>query len=183
MTFSSGFLSLEQFACAGSHDADAARGRCLGATIELGREALRLGVAQRVAFVRWHVHGDPEFLERWALALDDDRVLDPTAAQIDGDPTPLRRRDEHPANDVSPKRYPVDRLVPLLGARAPAHGWRYSRRQIWRLHQGLFRHDMRSALRTGSVREFVEACRRWRGPPSDCRWTPPSSARSGARRG
>jgi hypothetical protein len=36
---------------------------------------------QRVAFARWHVRSPPEFLEHRALALDDERVLDATAAR------------------------------------------------------------------------------------------------------
>ncbi len=159
MTFSSGFLSLEQFAYEHARDAQDARGRCLDATVELGREALRLGVSQRVAFVRWHVVNDPEFMEHWALALDDGRVIDPTAAQVDGDPRALRRMDEYPANYLSPRHYPVDGLVPLMEAQGPAHGLRYSRRQMWFLHRWLFRHDTRAAVRARSARDLADAGR------------------------
>lgn len=158
VTFSSAFLSLEQFAAAGVRDVDGARGRCLDATVELGREALRLGFAQRVAFVRWHVRNDPEFLEHWALALDDGRVIDPTAAQVDGDPRALRRMDEYPANYVSPRRYPVDGLMPVLATPDAASGWRYSRGQMWSLHRWMFRHDAREALLAASPRDLAQAC-------------------------
>lgn len=157
MTLSSGFLSLEQYAAA-CGDSQQVRGRCLDATLLLGREALRLGVAQRVAFVRWHVRNDPDFLEHWALVLDDDRVIDATAAQVDGDPRALRRMDEYPANYVSPRRYPVEGLVPLLDTGETAQGWRFSRRQIWSLHHWLFRHDARLALGQRSPRDLVGAC-------------------------
>ena len=159
VTLSSGILSLEQFASADCRDAESARGRCLDATVELGREALRLGVAQQVAFVRWHVLNDPDFMEHWALVLDDGRVIDPTAVQVDGDPRALRRMDEYPANYVSPRRYPVDSLVPMLDAGEPANGWRYSRRQMWSLHRWMFRHDVQAGVRARSPRDLAEAGR------------------------
>ena len=159
MTFSSGFLSLEQFASERVRDAAGARGHCLDATVELGREALRLGFSQRVAFVRWHVLDDPEFMEHWALALDDGRVIDPTAAQVDGDPRALRRMDEYPVNYVSPRHYPVDGMVPLLETLESAHGLRYSRRQLWLLHRWLFRHDIRAAVRARSARGLADVGR------------------------
>lgn len=148
---------MEQFA-AGCVDPREVRGRCLDATLQLGREALRLGMAQRVEFVRWHVRNDPDFLEHWALVLDGDRVIDPTGAQVDGDSRAVRRMSEYPANYVSPRRYPVEGLVPVLGADEPAHGWRFSRRQIWSLHRWLFKHDARLAIGQRSLRDMADAC-------------------------
>ncbi len=127
--------------------------------MQLAREAARLGVAPRVAFVRWDVRGDPEFLEHWALALEDGQVIDMTAAQVDGDPRALRRMDDYPANYVRARRYPVASLLHILGEREPAPGWRYPGRQLWALHRWLFRHDAAAAARTRSLRELAGASR------------------------
>ena len=157
VTLSSAFLSLEQFATHG-RDAQSVRGCCLDATLQLGEEALRLGVARGLAFVRWSVRDDPDFIEHWALALDEARVLDPTAAQVDGNPGPLRRMDDYPPNFMHPRRYPVEGVMSAFGADGVSGGDRFSRREIWSLHRWLFRHDLRAALARPSPRHLLVTC-------------------------
>jgi hypothetical protein len=159
VSLSSAFLPLERFAADQRCDASSARGRCLDATVQRAREASRVGVAQRVVFVRWEVRGDPDFLEHWALELEDGQVLDMTAAQVDGDPRVLRRVTDYPANYVRPRRYPVHSLVGILADPDRPAGWHYPVRRLWSLHRRLFRHDTAAALRSLSVTELFAATR------------------------
>ena len=91
-------------------------GLCFHAALTLGQLARRLGLEEKVAFVRWRVRRDVNFLEHWALVLDSGTVLDMTAVQVDGNPHPLRRVDSYPANYVRPRQYPA---AIVLSAVAP----------------------------------------------------------------
>jgi hypothetical protein len=148
---------LARYAATHRHDnAVAARGRCLHATLTLGREAARLGLAERVAVVRWRVRDDADFLEHWALSLENGRVLDMTAVQVDGHPRPLREIDGYPANYVQARRYPLGLVLGGLPPADPPDG-RYPLRALWRLHRRLYRFDARRAIRARSARSLFEA--------------------------
>jgi hypothetical protein len=140
--------SLERFAASGRYDEAAAHGLCLHATVELGQEALRLGLVQEACFIRWRVQDDAHFQEHWALALAGDRVLDMTAVQVDGSPRHLRLRANYPANYVRPRLYPIPVVLDVIADSAPTGGpdGRYSRRLLWRLHLRLFRYDIAQAM-------------------------------------
>lgn len=152
------FAPLESFALAGRHRSAAqSRGLCFHASIELAREARRLGLEGRAAFVRWRVRRDLDFLEHWALALESGLVLDMTAAQVDGDSRPLRRIDEYPANYDAPRHYPVAVVLDAVSERTPTPNAHYSRSLLWTMHLGLFRHDARAAAIARSPRALVDA--------------------------
>ena len=126
-------------------------GLCLHAALTLGQAARRMGLEDKVAFVRWRVHRDVNFLEHWALVVEGGTVLDMTAVQVDGNPDPLRRLDGYPANYLRPSQYPVAVVLdvmerPLLDAER-----HFSRRLLWNLHGRLFRHDVAKAWRERSV--------------------------------
>ncbi|MEP6501773.1 MAG: hypothetical protein ABJD97_00455 [Betaproteobacteria bacterium] len=152
------FTSLEGLAIASLRGTpEESRGLCLHASVEFGRQARRLGMAGRLSFVRWHVRDDSDYLEHWALATANGRILDMTAAQVDGDPRPLRRVDDYPANYVRPRLYPAAVVLEVMDGNAPEPGHRYPRRLLWRLHARLFRHDAGAALRAGSPRALGHA--------------------------
>jgi len=152
------FAALERFAVANARPTLAlARGTCLHAALELAAEAKRLGLAEHACMVRWRLRDDPAYLEHWALRLDDGRVLDTTAVQVDGDARVVRRVSEYPAQLGRPRRYPIDTVFEAVGHPATAAGDRFSRRSIWRLHGRLFRHDARKALRAIAPRELLGA--------------------------
>src|SRR3954468_24819578 len=89
------FAPLEGLAVASFHgNAVQSRGLCLHASVEFCREARRRGMGRELFLVRWLVRGDLDFLEHWAVASKNGRILDMTAAQVDGDPRPVRRPDE-----------------------------------------------------------------------------------------
>ena len=132
-------------------------GLCFHAALTLGQQARRLGLEEKVAFVRWRVHDDVNFLEHWALVLDRETVLDMTAVQVDGNPHPLRRFESYPANYLRPRQYPAAIVLsvmkrPLLDAER-----HFSRRLLWNLHRRLFRHDAAEALRRHSLPALVDA--------------------------
>ena len=84
---------LERYAIAGHHKSGSeSRGLCFQATLTLGQEARRLGLEGKVAFVRWRVRRDVNFLEHWAIVLDNARVLDMTAVQVECAGRPARSK-------------------------------------------------------------------------------------------
>lgn len=130
---------------------------CFQATLALGREARRLSLEERVTFIRWRVLRDVNFLEHWALALDDGSVLDMTAVQVDGNPNPLRSVEGYPANYVRPRRYPIALVLAVMERDVLEPGKNYSRRLLWVLHRRLFRHEAGHALRACSPRALCNA--------------------------
>ncbi len=132
-------------------------GLCFHAALILGQEARRMGLEEKVAFVRWRVHRDVNFLEHWALVLECGTVLDMTAVQVDGNPHPLRRFESYPANYVRPRRYPAAIVLAAMEQPLLETERHFSRRQLWRLHGRLFRHDAAKALRSRSPRALVDA--------------------------
>lgn len=152
------YSSLERFAAMRVRPTlSAAQGTCLHATMELAAEALRLGLDRSASVVRWCVCGDPAFLEHWALALESGRVLDTTAVQVDGNPQPLRRLDEYPANYRSPRHYPIEAMSDFIDTCSVTTDHRYPLRQVWKLHCGLFSHDAREAVRSGAPAALLKA--------------------------
>jgi hypothetical protein len=133
------------------------RGLCFQATLALGREARSLGLTERVTFVRWRVRRDVNFLEHWALALDDGSVLDMTAVQVDGNPSPLRNVQGYPANYVRPRRYPIAIVLAVMERGVLEPGQHYSRRLLWVLHRRLFRHEAGDAVRARSPLALLDA--------------------------
>ncbi len=126
-------------------------GLCLHAALTLGQAACRMGLEGGVAFVRWRVHGDLDFLEHWALVLEGGTVLDMTAVQVDGNPDPLRRLDSYPANYARPRQYPVGVVLEVMEPPLREAERQFSRRLLWRLHARLFRYDAAKALRERSA--------------------------------
>jgi hypothetical protein len=152
------YASLERFAAVRARPTLwLAQGTCLHATMELAAEARRLGLGRCVSVVRWRVQGDPAFLEHWALALENGQALDTTAIQVDGNPRPLRRLDEYPANYRSPRHYPLEVVSDVIDVRSLSADHRYPLRQIWRLHCRLFWHDARTAVLSAAPRALMEA--------------------------
>ena len=127
------------------------------ATLTLGQEARRLGLEEQVAFVRWGVSEDVNFLEHWALVRDDCTVLDMTAVQVDGNPYPLRLLESYPGNYVRRRQYPVAIVLDVMERQTSEHGLNFSRRLLWALHRRLFRHDAGKALSSGSPLAFIDA--------------------------
>ena len=149
---------LERYAIVMHHkSAPESRGLCFQATLTLGREARRLGLEGHVAFVRWCVRRDVNFLEHWALVLDDGRVFDMTAVQVDGNPQPLRRLANYPANYVRPRQYPAAIVLAVMDRHVPEQDRHFSRRLLWGLHRRLFRHDASKALRGYSPLALIDA--------------------------
>jgi hypothetical protein len=149
---------LERYAIGWHHkSASEAGGWCFQATLTLGQEARRLGLEGQVSFVRWRVRSDLNFLEHWALVLDDGRVLDMTAVQVDGNPDPLRRLASYPANYVRPRQYPTALVLAVMECQVPESYRHFSRWLIWQLHRRLFRHDVAKALRERSPLDLIDA--------------------------
>jgi len=152
------YSSLERFALEHARSTLVmAHGTCLHATLELAVEARRLGLGARASIVRWALRRDPAFTEHWALVLEDGRVLDTTAVQVDGDPRPLRTLDEYPAKFQSPRRYPMETILSTMSHNVLTADDRYPRRLIWRLHWRLFLHDAGNGVRSMAPRELCEA--------------------------
>ena len=152
------FASLEGLAIANRYDTLVnSRGLCLHASVEFGREARRLGIDSRLFFVRWRVRNDLNYLEHWAVATENGRVLDLTAVQVDGDPRPLRRVEEYPVNYVRPRLYPASVVLDAMTGHVLTADHHYLRRQVWRLHLQLFRHDAAEAVWSASPRALYEA--------------------------
>jgi hypothetical protein len=149
---------LERYAIAGHHKSGSeSRGLCFQATLTLGQEARRLGLEGKVAFVRWRVRRDVNFLEHWAIVLDNARVLDMTAVQVDGNPDPLRSLRSYPANYVRPRQYPVAIVLNVMERHVPEPDRHFSRRLLWGLHWCLFRHDAAKAYHDHLPLAFMDA--------------------------
>ena len=101
-----------------------ASGLCLDASLDLARQAHALGLGDQVAFVRWRVVGDARFRDHWALAIGDERVLDMTAVQIDGNAEPLRGLDSYTGALTSRRTYPLNLLFELAGVAHSMHARR-----------------------------------------------------------
>ena len=132
-------------------------GLCFHATLTLGQVARRMGLEEKVAFVRWRVQRDVNFLEHWAVVLDSGTVLDMTAIQVDGNPNPLRRVESYPANYVRPRQYPAAIVLSAMERPVLEAERHFSRRMLWSLHVRLFRHDAARALRSRSIRALADA--------------------------
>ena len=153
-----GFSTLEAVARAGCLASLAeARGMCFQATLNLAREAQRLGFGSRAEFIRWDVVKDVDFLEHWALTLDDGRVLDMTAMQVDGDAQPVRHVDDYPVNYVRPRRYPAALILGAIDSVGTPSGRHYPCATLWMLHKRLFAHEAAAALRARSIRHGLDA--------------------------
>jgi len=152
------FAVLEQLAVQNRYDTvTEARGTCLHASIEFARTARRLGVEDRLTFVRWRVRNDQDCLEHWAVAMEGGHVLDLTAVQVDGDPRPSRRLDEYPSHYVRPLLYPTHLVIEAMASEALAAPHRYPRRHLWRLHRRLFCHDGALAISSRSPSALGQA--------------------------
>jgi hypothetical protein len=153
--------SLERFATASARASiSESRGRCFHATVQLGRQAVWLGIAHRASFVRWTVGGDHDFLEHWALALDDGRLLDATALQVDGEPRAVRSLGEYPDSFGTPCFYPLAVVLDALdkaGHGLPGDDSRVPPEVTWAVHRRMFRHDAVRAMRTFSPLQFGRA--------------------------
>jgi hypothetical protein len=125
--------------------------------VTLGQEARRLGLEEQVAFVRWGVCEDVNFLEHWALVSDNSTVLDMTAVQVDGNPYPLRGLESYPANYVRQRQYPASIVLAVMERHTSGQDRNFSRRLIWALHRRLFRHDAGKALRSCSPLTLIDA--------------------------
>jgi len=132
-------------------------GLCLHAALTLGQTARRMGLEDKVAFVRWRVHRDVNFLEHWALVLECGTVLDMTAVQVDGNPDPLRGLDSYPVNYVRPSQYPIGIVLDVMERPLLEAERHFSRRLLWNLHGRLFLHDAAKALRGRSARALAGA--------------------------
>ncbi len=132
-------------------------GLCLHAALTLGQAARGMGLEDEVAFVRWRVHSDVNFLEHWALVLQGGLLLDMTAVQVDGNPDPLRRFEGYPANYVRPRQYPVGVVLDVMERPLREAERHFSRRLLWRLHARLFRYDATKALRGRSAPALLGA--------------------------
>jgi hypothetical protein len=149
---------LDRYAVAGHYGSvPESSGLCLHAALTLGQEARRLGLDGQVAFVRWGVCRDMNFLEHWALVRDSCTVLDMTAVQVDGNPYPLRRLESYPANYVRRRQYPAAIVLDVMERHVPERGRQFSRRLLWALHRRLFRHDAGKALRACSPLALIDA--------------------------
>ncbi len=152
------YTSLERFAVMRIRPTLAtAHGTCLHATMELAAEARRLGLHGHACVVRWCVRQDSEFLEHWALLLENGRVLDTTATQVDGDSRALRKLDEYPESYQRPRSYPIETVLGVIDNEVLTADDRYPRQLIWKLHRHLFQHDARKAALSMAPRELYKA--------------------------
>jgi len=129
-----------------------ARGVCLWASVELAAKADVLGLTEQVQLLRWRLKGDPEFVEHWALKVSASDVLDLTAVQVDGNPTPWRSIDSYPHHFGKPSQYPIHLVLPY--ARADMEDGRIARHELWRLHRALAKYELRIAI---NRRTFFDA--------------------------
>jgi hypothetical protein len=121
---------------------DRARGLCFQASADLGLAVRAQGLLDAPQIVRWIVKRELGFREHWALGVDADWVLDPTAVQVDGRVEPLRQIAGYPAHYVGMRRYPlalVERF--MLEHRVPDRET-YSRRALFGLHLAFCRYDL-----------------------------------------
>jgi len=150
--------ALEQYALAhcirSGHEA---RGVCLWASVEMAARAAQLGLSDQVCLLRWRLNGDLAYLEHWALKVSDDRVLDLTAIQVDGNPTPWRQLASYPSHYGTPSQYPIELVLPHVPPRVASA--RIQRRVLWRLHRELARYEVALAMRRKALTECAAAGR------------------------
>ena len=124
---------------------EASKGRCLHASVRLALEAEALGLGGRLRFVRWRVQDDPFFREHWAIAVDDEQVLDLTAVQVGGDRQPFRRLAAYPKNYSGRRFYPLQTVLRPLMRRHDGSG-RYARCTIWTVQRHMAAFDARQSF-------------------------------------
>lgn len=87
-------------------DVALASGRCLALTLALCDFAKRAGI--RTELVVWHVKGDPDFCDHWALGIGDSCVIDLTRVQVDGQHDLVWNLSDYPSHFLNPRCYPDD---------------------------------------------------------------------------
>jgi len=120
-------------------------------------EAQRLGLAGEVHFLRWFVRCDADFFEHWALKINPEQALDLTAAQIDGDPTPMRLIASYPSHFGQPRQYPIDWVLPYFQPGPSGGDRQIDPVSLWRLHRSIFRHHWTEAKQNKSVGDLARA--------------------------
>jgi hypothetical protein len=138
--------------------ADEAAGRCLAVSLDLTLAAHeQLGLATRV--VKWRVTDDPHFVDHWAVMLDDDRVIDLTRVQVDGNARLVSRLADYPANYCDPRVYPAALLMHDYAKYGSTGEGRLSNRFMWTCGIRLLSHDLLDAARIGDVGSALSSLR------------------------
>ena len=142
-------LKYAQRHCVGSKEQ--AQGVSFHASVQLAKQAQKLGLSELVTFVHWRVGKDPDFREHWALHWRDGLVLDMTAVQVFGDSDPLRPLDAYPANFSGMRQYKLETVLGCKGSLGPHRIDRYSRRQLLKVHARMTWADLAKGCSHGSV--------------------------------
>jgi hypothetical protein len=137
---------------------DEAAGRCLAVSLDLGLAAHeRLGLSTRL--VKWRVIDDPRYLDHWAVMLDDERVIDLTRVQVDGNVRLVSRLSDYPSNYTEPRIYPAALLMHEYARHGSVGLGRLSSRFMLTCGMNLLHHDLGVALRALDVRLAMSSMR------------------------
>jgi hypothetical protein len=138
--------------------AGSAIGRCLSISLDVAVEAQRrLGLD--VKLVKWRVVNDPNFVDHWAVMLDDERVIDVTRVQVDGKNTLVCGINDYPANFRNRRVYPAHLLTSVYQVSSPSSSARLSDHFLWRCGTRLFAFDLAAALRERHLATFAATLR------------------------
>jgi hypothetical protein len=122
-----------------------AKGRCLVASLQLARAASRRGIA--VDLLRWSVRESDDFVDHWAIRLNETLALDLTARQFSADPRLLRPIDSYPAEFGRPNVYPAELFLPAFRYLNLQRDARLPLRFMLNLFARMARHDGTQAWR------------------------------------
>ena len=124
-----------------------ASGRCLFLSLEMAKAALARGMD--LDLVVWSVVGDPQFLDHWAVAISDTKVIDLTRVQVDGKTGLLYDIGAYPGNFVRRRHYPASLLTPALAANRPSPDGQCGARFLCTVRWRMFKHDLRRSAASG----------------------------------
>jgi hypothetical protein len=137
-------------------DPRAASGLCLARSLEFAHVAASKGHTG-LQLVRWRVQGDPQFLDHWAVWLDEDFVIDLTRAQVDGQTHIAGPAHAYPSNYTHSRHYPAELLLPDLPWKAAGSLGPLSRPHLTRMAARLLHHDCARAWALRSPRWAAES--------------------------
>jgi hypothetical protein len=141
--------------------ADEASGRCLSAALDFALAA-KQGHGIDVRLVKWHVAGDPNYVEHWAVLLDPGRVIDLTRVQVDGKRQLVHAIADYPCNYLECRIYPASLLMRTYAESVAPDDTRLPDRFLWACGTSLFGFDMAAAWRQRDAARAVAALRECR---------------------
>ncbi|RQP26549.1 hypothetical protein [Piscinibacter terrae] len=122
-----------------------AAGHCLSVSLDFALAARQFyGVESRL--IKWSVTDDRNYVDHWAVLLDDERVLDMTHVQVDGRATLVARIAGYPANFRDARVYPAELLTDAYLESQQQETGRLTNRFLWTCGSRLFRHDAKAAI-------------------------------------